>query len=515
MDDDIVDDVENFFDATLNSEQVVEIQDGDQSFLADDGSNDDDDDIQDGECNDDHITNTELDNSQSSDDFKLPDKSNEVLYTVNLEAEKVRFIRVIRKIKYKRNRACYQRILHFAQRENKNLVMDDAKIILRELLCEGKIIDIGKEPNQESFKVVEEINNDDTEDSNIKLATLDDLLQGKTAQDLNNDETEGSMNNTEEVKNGVTDDSGGTIDSLLEFMDEKFYQSIKNMISKEVERTIDLKLSSFVKQGSGDNAHKLKHTHEQDINHLKKVIALQNKDIEFLREQIKSKDVIIKMVLQDVTKNNVTMETKSNNDLSNVNKTSQLNNMAETSSWSNNKKKKGNGELRANGKSKHRSVAILGDSTIKNIEPHKVRKSLKTDQKVYIKSFPGASTKDMESYSIPTKSYGNDLIILHCGTNDLRTSKSPNEISRMILELANDMKTEDNDVMISGILPRNDELNSKGKSVNSNLKTLCKDKYHFIDNSNIAFRHLNSSKLHLNIDGDYMLGSNFVNAINL
>ena len=496
-DNNIVDDADKIFDETINSETVDGNQDGDQSFFADEKRDDDDDDGQDGERNDDHITITELVN-QSSDDSNLAVKSNEVAYTVNLDAEKVRFIRVIRRIKHKRNRACYQSILHFAQRENKNLIMDDAKIVLRELLCEGKIVDISKDPKQESFKVVED----------------------QTTEVINDDDTEGSkgsMNITAEEIHEATDNSVGTIDSLLEFMDDKFYSTIKNMISKEVERSIDLKLSSCVKLGNDMNADKLKLTYEQEIEHLKKVISLQNKDIDFLREQIKSKDVIIKMVLQDVTKNNVTIESKRNNDLTNLNKTPPLNNMAETSNWSNaySKKNKGNMESRSNGKLKQRSVAILGDSILKNIEPYKVRKGLNTDQKVYIKSFPGASTKDMESYSIPTKNYGNDLVILHCGTNDLRTSKSPSDISKMIFDLAKEIKTEDNEVMISGIVPRNDELNSKGKSVNSLLKSLCKDKFHFIDNNNITFRHLNSSKIHLNIDGDYMLGSNFVNAINL
>ena len=48
------------------------------------------------------------------------------------------------------------------------------------------------------------------------------------------------------------------------------------------------------------------------------------------------------------------------------------------------------------------------------------------------------------------------------------------------------MKTTSNEVMISSVVPRNDNLNQKGTSVNKILISLCDSKnFHFIDNFNI------------------------------
>ena len=113
---------------------------------------------------------------------------------------------------------------------------------------------------------------------------------------------------------------------------------------------------------------------------------------------------------------------------------------------------------------------------------------------MYVKCFPGANVNDMKSYVIPSKTYNNDLIILHCGTNSLRENKKANEIANEIVEIAMDLKNEDNDIMISGIVPRNDRLDAKGVEVNSILKMLCDDyNFNFVDNSNIyKFKHFNS-----------------------
>ena len=164
-----------------------------------------------------------------------------------------------------------------------------------------------------------------------------------------------------------------------------------------------------------------------------------------------------------------------------------------------------------------RSIVILGDSIIKDIEQHRVRKSLPNNEKVYVKSFSGATIKHMHSYAQPSKEFNNDLVILHCGTNDLRTEKEPLEIAKEVIELALEMKSTNNEVMVSGIVSRRDKLNDKSKEVNKLLQSLCvSKKLLFIDNSNInPVYHLNNSGLHLNMRGSFTLGSNLVNAINI
>ena len=142
---------------------------------------------------------------------------------------------------------------------------------------------------------------------------------------------------------------------------------------------------------------------------------------------------------------------------------------------------------------------------------------MNNNDKIYVKHFSGATVQHMQSYIQPSKGYDNDLVILHCGTNDLRENKPPETIANEIIDLAYDMKTEHNDIMISGIVPRRDSLQDKGKSVNEHLRLLCRErKINFIDNCNVDSRlHLNTSGLHLNFKGTYVLGGNLVNAIRI
>ena len=103
---------------------------------------------------------------------------------------------------------------------------------------------------------------------------------------------------------------------------------------------------------------------------------------------------------------------------------------------------------------KKRSTVILGDSKIKDVERYLIRKDLNNKEKVFVKHFSGATVEDMKNYKIPSKKHENDLVILHVGTNDLRDPKSAIVIATKIIVLVMDMKTQNNDIMISGIAPR-------------------------------------------------------------
>ena len=90
---------------------------------------------------------------------------------------------------------------------------------------------------------------------------------------------------------------------------------------------------------------------------------------------------------------------------------------------------------------------------------------MKLSEKIYVKTFPGATTECMIDYAKPTMKHEPDFVILHRGINGLKSANSPEEISDEIIKLALIMKTDNNDIAISGILPRNDELNMKGQKV--------------------------------------------------
>ena len=131
-----------------------------------------------------------------------------------------------------------------------------------------------------------------------------------------------------------------------------------------------------------------------------------------------------------------------------------------------------------------------------------MKKRLNSSDRVYVKSFPGATVEDMADYVRPTMKRSPDLIVLHAGTNNLRDEEPARRIAENIMKLALDMKKESNDVMVSGLIARSDnaDLQQKLLEVNKLLDEECK-RYDlcFINNDNIcATQHLNGGGLHLN-----------------
>ena len=58
---------------------------------------------------------------------------------------------------------------------------------------------------------------------------------------------------------------------------------------------------------------------------------------------------------------------------------------------------------------------------------------------------------------------------MYCGANDLKTSTDPEQIAENIINLAESMKTDKYNVIISELTPRNDQFNKKAKEVNEIL----------------------------------------------
>ena len=91
-----------------------------------------------------------------------------------------------------------------------------------------------------------------------------------------------------------------------------------------------------------------------------------------------------------------------------------------------------------------------------------------------------------------------DTILLHHGTNDLRSEEPAEKIASNIINVAFSAKNK-NTVYVSGLIVRNGKYNRKGKEVNVVLKKKCNNKnLSLIDNRNINPRMLNKSGLHLN-----------------
>ena len=120
----------------------------------------------------------------------------------------------------------------------------------------------------------------------------------------------------------------------------------------------------------------------------------------------------------------------------------------------------------------------------------------------------------MHDYVKPSVRSCSDHFILHVGTNDVSSDKSPEELARSIIDLAISIKNEKHDVSISNITNWADDkkLEEKRCEVNSFLGKLCKEKDYYLSNhyTRIKKTHLNKGKLHLNQKGTNLLSDIFV-----
>ena len=94
-----------------------------------------------------------------------------------------------------------------------------------------------------------------------------------------------------------------------------------------------------------------------------------------------------------------------------------------------------------------------------------------------VRPFSSAKVRCMHDHVKPTvKDFNLDHIILHCGTNDLSSERTASQIARSIIELALSLKSQDNKISISLIVPRNDNLSNKASQVNSHLVYMCAER---------------------------------------
>ena len=161
---------------------------------------------------------------------------------------------------------------------------------------------------------------------------------------------------------------------------------------------------------------------------------------------------------------------------------------------------------------RQKKVIIAGDSTLKYLQSHKMSKN----SQVKIATFPGCTTQDMKDHIKPLLRRNPDEIIIHVGTNSLRSSNTPRECAVELIDLADAVSSESSAMIsISGLINRSDDeaLACKVPDVNKVLKECCKQKnWGFVDHSNISITsHLNRSGLHLNKKGTTRLAQNFIN----
>ena len=99
---------------------------------------------------------------------------------------------------------------------------------------------------------------------------------------------------------------------------------------------------------------------------------------------------------------------------------------------------------------------------VKKINGYLLTSSINHKYIVKVRLFLSGKTTDKVDYIKPTqRDFSLDVYLLHVGTNDLSSNTSPEQISLEILNLANSLKLENNTLIVSSIVPHNDENKKK------------------------------------------------------
>ena len=157
---------------------------------------------------------------------------------------------------------------------------------------------------------------------------------------------------------------------------------------------------------------------------------------------------------------------------------------------------------------KKRKIFIAGDSMIKNI----TGTGISRDYTVKIRPHPRATSIDMCDYINPELHHQPDVIILHCGTNDISNEINILKKLKKLLKESEGYDTHKKpQVVMSSLIKRYyQNFIEDIKSINEKVQSLCTSKgLSLIDNNNIDESCLNRGKLHINKRGSSLLANKF------
>ena len=185
---------------------------------------------------------------------------------VNMEEQEKKIIRIIKRTKKDRNRACLQNIRSFANREENKMEMEEVKTIVDKLVDLNVIINAGVN-GKESFRIVEEI-----EEINI-LPTCTQT----------------------ELENG-----GEDITNLETFIDASFYKTIDEKIKDEVQHVITETLkSNLLNKSSELHTQPSENFNDRNTQDNEKIYHIMANQITFLQNELIAKNEIIKLLIND------------------------------------------------------------------------------------------------------------------------------------------------------------------------------------------------------------------------
>ena len=169
----------------------------------------------------------------------------------------------------------------------------------------------------------------------------------------------------------------------------------------------------------------------------------------------------IKSIKNNSKENNINSNGGDNSTSSKQKQASNENNSSSNNNNSSSSKENNINSSNINSKTR-KTAFIIGDSMVKKIDGYLLTSSISHRYIVKVRPFLSAKTIDMVDYIKPTqRDFNPDVYLLHVGTNDLSSNKSPEQISLDILNLANSLKLDSNTIIVSSIVPRNDENKKK------------------------------------------------------
>ena len=154
-----------------------------------------------------------------------------------------------------------------------------------------------------------------------------------------------------------------------------------------------------------------------------------------------------------------------------------------------------------------KKVFIVGDSMIKNITGTGISRT----NTIKVRPHPGATAVDICDYIKPELRHKPDVIIIHCGTNDIENEiNTVKKIKKLVKEIDEYDKQNPPKVVISSLIKRYDQdVNDDIANINEKLQRFCNSKgLTSMDNKNIDRSCLNKGKLHLNRRGSSYLANN-------
>lgn len=163
-------------------------------------------------------------------------------------------------------------------------------------------------------------------------------------------------------------------------------------------------------------------------------------------------------------------------------------------------------------KNERKTTVIIGDSIISKLSGWKMSDKA---NRITIRAFPGSKIEDMKDYIKPTLRSPPDNLILHIGSNNLRSDDS-RSVAEEIVKTCEEIQhtSPGTKIAISELTTRQDsnELEQKRIDVNKILRSFAKTRdWKVIAHNNIDPSCLNKRKLHMNVRGTINLAKNFKN----